>query len=87
MYNKLSICLTCAGGSLKQQEGFFLKKYSKFKKVIYLTGTDIYPKKINNKIFDNIVKLPKPNSSQYIKKLIQVIKNYQIKILLVCSDE
>ena len=47
---KFTILITCAGGSLKSHEGFFLKHYSKYKKKIFLIGVDLYVNTIKKNI-------------------------------------
>jgi carbamoylphosphate synthase large subunit len=87
MIKEYSICLTCAGGTLKKQEGVFLKRYSKYKDLLTLIGTDINSNNIDKKVFDYSYKLPDPFSKKYLDKLISVIKKHKIKLLIVCSDE
>ena len=83
----MRICLTCASGALKQQEGFFLKNYSKYRNNIDLIGADIYPKKINRRIFDYSIRLLKPNNQNYMNRLLRMIRKYKIEIIIVNSDK
>ena len=87
MFNNYCICITCAGGTLKKQEGVFLKKYSKYKKILTLIGTDKNSNKVSKRVFDYTYQLPSPFSKKYIGSLLNIIKKHKVNLIIACSDE
>ena len=86
MFNNYCICITCAGGTLKKQEGVFLKKYSKYKKILTLIGTDKNSNKVSKRVFDYTYQLPSPFSKKYIGSLLNIIKKHKVNLIIACSD-
>ncbi len=85
---KYTILITCAGGSLKSHEGFFLKNFSKYKKNIFLVGLDLKPHKIKKNIFQARIKSPSPKKIiPYKKFMFSSIKKYQVNLVIPGSDE
>lgn len=80
---KYNILVTGCGGDIGQSIGKILKESSLFEKVI---GADITDEHAGKFIFDEIIKLPLCSSPDYSKSLEQLIKDYNIDLLLPISE-